>query len=389
MNRFSFLFLVSQFVTLHVCSAQSGVQSGLSLGAFSKPLAVRKTTSKTIRKEVPGSVVNASLLDQNGDRWIASFEGLYRIRKVHMANTCLAGSCRHSIENRGGYFQHIEETSGRLQHMEPFPGELFYHPYGLAEDEKGRIWVGSMQHGLSWYDGKSFHHLPNQEILKSAFVRTLFFRKGIGLWIGTEKGLFFISAMELQKAKPGFQQVSAGEKMGALLSIQPHPEGGVWLGTDSGLLHWVNGKIQKQWFPGLRITSLLSEGSGKCWVGTEKGLFTQEGAEFRSVLSQGLDRSLVCAISRDSNGNLWVASRPENQKVYQLSVFQNAAWRKVEVTKTNEEVMPQFLQPDANNRIWMGTSQGLFLIQHRNKAGKLQPEIFRSSFSLDPKDDDC
>lgn len=367
--------------------------TSLSLGAFSNP--ILRNTEKAIRNfrgEVPWTVINASLADQKGDRWIASFEGLFRIPKTELEKNCFTGNCRHSPDDREAYFQHVEQTSGRIQVMQPVPAERFFHAYGLAEDGRGRIWVGSMQHGLHWFDGKTFRKPANPEILGSPFVRTLLYQKSAGLWVGTEKGLFQIPESELAKESPRLIPVSLNTKTGSIYSLQT--EGNqLWLGCDSGLLQLNYGVLKRHIFKGLQVKSVLTEPGGKVWAGTENGLFEKSGEEFRAVENPGLAKARIKALHRAANGALWLAVWKEEQTQYQLYTRPanggNDSWKPVQVTKTNDSAMPYFLQTDSQQRLWMGTNQGLYLVPVRLTGQKLEPQLFRSNYSTDPNQDGC
>jgi ligand-binding sensor domain-containing protein len=362
--------------------------------AFTSPVLKKKAgQGKIVRADVPWTVINASLSDRAGNRWIASFEGLYRLPKSTLETGCFSAKCGHNVDaDRAGYAQHVEQTSGRFQTMQPIANERFFHAYGLAEDAQGRVWVGSMQHGLRYFDGKTFRQAANPEILASPFVRTLHYQKTVGLWVGTEKGLYLISETELKKDQPSLRAVPLGEAMGSIYSMLG--EGSrLWLASEEGLFEIENAQIKRHIFNGLPVRSLSMEPGGKIWVGTQKGLFEKTGDDFRAVNSLGLDKARVVAINRESNGTLWLAVWKEDQEVYQLFASQEKAgqrtWKAVEVTKTNEAAMPYFMQTDEQHRLWLGTNQGLFLAPRAQPTQKLQPTLFRSSFALDPKDDDC
>lgn len=391
MRHFRYLaFAFSIFATPVLLSAQA-----LSFSSsFSAPVVKKKSSQgKIVRANVPWTVINASLSDRAGNRWIASFEGLYRLPKTTLETGCFSAKCGHNIDaDRVGYAQHVEQTSGRFQTMQPVANERFFHAYGLAEDARGRIWVGSMQHGLRFYDGKTFRQPANPEVLSSPFVRTLYYQQAVGLWVGTEKGLYLISETELKKDQPSLRGIPLGTSLGSIYCMQGEA-GRLWLGTGKGLIEIENAQVKRHIFNDLPVRSLSMEPDGKIWAGTDKGLYEKIGNDFQTVSASGLGNAQVKAITRESNGTIWLAIWKENQEIYQLYASQEKAgqrtWKAVEVTKTNEAAMPYFLQTDEQHRLWLGTNQGLFLAPKANPSQKLQPELFRASFSLDPKDDDC
>jgi len=85
--------------------------------------------------------------------------------------------------------------------LSSFSQSLFHPSYGveeglaqsqvfsLVQDDKGRIWSGTVGGGISIFDGKSFINLTTGDGLEGNIIYSLFKdSKGV-IWIGTDKGL--------------------------------------------------------------------------------------------------------------------------------------------------------------------------------------------------------
>lgn len=65
--------------------------------------------------------------------------------------------------------------------------------YAIDQDERGFLWVGTQGGGVDIFDGQSFKNLNRKDHLKNLYINTIKFQKGVGMWIGTDEGLYLFS----------------------------------------------------------------------------------------------------------------------------------------------------------------------------------------------------
>lgn len=183
----------------------------------------------------------------------------------------------------------------------------------VHQDPAGYLWLGTYG-GLSRYNGHSFTNFTTADGLSSNLVEALASDKDGRLWIGTGAGLC------RQKAEGGFFCFDQAPLATAYVYELYADKAGIWAATDAGLFRITDASMQRFGKEhGLRddnVRSLARDTSGGLWVGTTSGLGHQ---------AAGADRFD------------WIAFDPgEGGQV-------NALY-------------------SSENRLWVGTSVGLFAI---------------------------
>ena len=155
-----------------------------------------------------------------------------------------------------------------------------------------------------------------------------------------------------------------------VLSLAPHPEGALWVGTNVGLfLVYGDGRAEhyttREGLPGDFVTTLLSDDE-RLWVGTTNGglaVMTSvvprgKFAVLRTLTAaDGLPSSWVNEIRKTSDGALWVATdaglarlRPDAANCRTISC---AEWITAGLTSS-----PLSLAEDRSRNLWVGTKTG-------------------------------
>ncbi|RFP17807.1 response regulator [Duganella sp. BJB488] len=197
----------------------------------------------------------------------------------------------------------------------------------VNQDGDGFLWVGT-QGGLARWDGYRFrnyqfnpddpHTLPDNYVLA---VRAD--RRG-RLWVGTASG----GLARYDPATDGFvryNSANTGLSGGAVADIVDDGDGGLWVGTDTGLDH-LSGVDQPAQarithfrhvegdagsLPADVVKSLCRDASGTLWVGTWKGLarFDPAAGRFTRVPLPARDPApSLPVLFGASDGRLWMAT---------------------------------------------------------------------------------
>lgn len=126
-------------------------------------------------------------------------------------------------------------------------------------------------------------------------VRSMFWRPGVGLYVGTEDGLALVSpaGVVVERSLPG----------SIVTALTPGAADTLWAGTQQHGLKYFNGK---QWFqageseglPANNVQSLLVDPSGMLWLGfVGKGFFIGSELKIAGWLSEHPDTSRVQSAS--------------------------------------------------------------------------------------------
>lgn len=145
--------------------------------------------------------------------------------------------------------------------------------------------------------------------------------------------------------------------------------GQIWMGTNGGGLAVYNGidfktYTTRQGLPANYILSLEVAPNGILWIGTTQGLAQFNGKELSADTTWPY-KIPVTALYSDGQNRLWVGTRnglfKKQGNSYAQQPFPGFA---------NKEVIIHFIKQHASGAIWAGTNHGAFII-HRNETSRL------------------
>jgi signal transduction histidine kinase/streptogramin lyase len=229
----------------------------------------------------------------------------------------------------------------------------------IVEDPLGAIWIAG--YGLYKFDGKQLRAFKLRAPAAEPSVTSLAVTSDGRLWLATELGLLqftpghddrdgvAVKVVPRDPVQPEIpirrvealagDRIVAGSEDGQLLeqvdgglipvswkthvhsasirAIHTDREGGVWIGSQQVLAHAVRspfvGLGPEQGFPNHAATAVLSDRSGRLWIGTRgAGLVIFDGQVLRPAPhNQRLPAQLVAALAEGRDGSIYVATRPD------------------------------------------------------------------------------
>jgi ligand-binding sensor domain-containing protein len=174
-----------------------------------------------------------------------------------------------------------------------------------AVDHRGYVWFASEQ-AIHIWDGVMIRSYGPSTGLPGSSFRALFEKNG-EMWIGTDRGLLHYERFQWYNPLPGLQ----------INAINSDKAEGLLLGTDQGLIRFVNGQ-SFQWIINLgnevvispKVTSIAWDLVGHLWVGTDgDGLFHFDGERWeRFDTARGMPTNHIRKILTDRTGAVWILS---------------------------------------------------------------------------------
>jgi signal transduction histidine kinase/ligand-binding sensor domain-containing protein len=273
-----------------------------------------------------GSIL-ALLEDREGNLWVGTGAGLYRLRDVPAIG--IAGDVKTTtvfVEHDGsvwlgttdkGLFR-FEARDGRLSPMRRFSTDD-----GLGSNSvlavlgggvPGTVVVAGLRSGLLVGGEAGFVRLPGTDSLADASVRALFRDSRGRLWIGVYAGAAVVHYHDGQSlvtlaTQHGYTGTGA-------TCFAEDPAGAVWIGTPGdGLFRYADGRFSR-WtradgLPGDSIVSLYVDRDGVLWIATLGAGVAVYGGDGRfGVLGpkQGVPIETAYAFLDDGRGRLWIRS---------------------------------------------------------------------------------
>ncbi|MGA2649654.1 MAG: two-component regulator propeller domain-containing protein [Terracidiphilus sp.] len=251
--------------------------------------------SLAVGHELPGSRIQIVFADREGALWIGTNVGLARW------------------------------ADGKLQTLPVTDPLAHASVLTIMEDHEGNLWVGTEADGLHILRDQRFKTIGAREGLTTDATTTVVEDHSGKLWVGTSGG--GLNVVRRTVIAPGSASTYAVPDVllsNVILSLASAPNGDLWVGTPDGLNRIrgsaVDSFTSADGLPDDFIRSLLADADGSLWIGTRRGLahwvFTngKMGTNLSGVhvdtftQANGLGSDLVGAMTRDKNGDLWVAT---------------------------------------------------------------------------------
>lgn len=265
----------------------------------------------------------------------------------------------------------------------------------ILEDSRGFIWFGTYGGGLSRFNGQYFKVFDRRYGLTNERVISIYEDKEKYLWVGTYSGVFRFDGIKFEKMKPsdGFPEGMVrtitsrinGEiwftdtkksvviyKNGKILnnpelsildkkfvvSICPDSHGDVWIGTNTGLMRYSKGKLEKipiKLIPGsINVRVVFVDSKDRIWVGSKNKLFLKN----RDIWSEftkkdGLNSTEIWAINELSNGLISFGTKQG------LSLFDGKSFKSISEKQGLINNFVTSIIEDRDKNIWIGTDGGI------------------------------
>jgi signal transduction histidine kinase/ligand-binding sensor domain-containing protein len=233
----------------------------------------------------------------------------------------------------------------------------------LFEDHRGRLWIGQKDGSVSELWAERIQHTSrHQSPGPPNSVKSVFEDSHGHILAAYQTGLLGLEPAE----SPPCVFLNSPKPVGAI-SLLGDGEGGLWVGTRTGLYRCRHEHIIKVWPANasrdISVWSLAKDNKGNLWLGSDSGVLRLQNGVFESFREKdGLSADVVRKVFIDTSGNVWAGTlggldRFSERMIASYSTKQglssNQVWSVVE---------------DRRGEIWVGTNGGL----DRIKGSKIQ-----------------
>lgn len=225
----------------------------------------------------------------------------------------------------------------------------------LLEDSRGRIWLGTQDAGLFFFENEKINSYPLEGLSEDI---TPNIEDGDGnVWAISRKGAIIIAP----DGKINRVTIAQGLSEDLLTTVFQDREGNIWIGTSHGGLNRLNRQSVAFYSSadGLAangVNPIFQDRAGDIWIGGGN-LTKYHAGTFSQVAGREKLPVAVTAISQDRAGRLWFGSWGgayylENNRFTDFS------------DKFNEGVPVYAIYEDTNGAMWFATGGGLFRYQN-------------------------
>ena len=260
----------------------------------------------------------------------------------------------------------------------------------IVQDRAGFVWLATSD-GLARYDGQRFlvfrFDPRDKTSLSTSYVTRLLVAKDGALWVGTEGG-------GVNRYHPGdstFERFLPSDapdtlKSGSILALAEGSDGKIWIGTGGGGLSVLDPRTRKAQTFGpedglsVYVSAIVPEPDGGAWLGTDSGVFRQRpGKGFEPVNNELLTGSTITKLGRArEGGDLWIGTdaaglvrySPGTGKIKSYRAAPDDPHRLIHDSITA-------IYADRAGRIWVGTPKGLHTLDP--KTDRIDRHLAESS----------
>lgn len=308
---------------------------------------------------IPDNTINNMFNDVDGNVWIVSNGGIsiyqpqednfirINLLKYGVFGTKVIAPSSNTntfwIGAKSGLYlfdMYKRELIKQFSHEDNNPSSLSdSYVTSIAEDRRGRVWVGTRKGGLNRLDDPNinsfitFTHDPNDRTtISSNVIRTLHKDKNGVIWVGTKIALEQLSVKQQESQTPVFthhvKDESDAQSMNqnSVFSFCEDSNGNFWIGTYNGGVNYLFNGAKK--FEHHRhhvfddnslsnnVVSCFAVNDEEIWIGTEGGglnlmnRLTGDFTHFRKDVNKpgALKSDHVKSLLLDKFGNLWVGT---------------------------------------------------------------------------------
>jgi signal transduction histidine kinase/ligand-binding sensor domain-containing protein len=398
---------------INISSLFESRRGELWIGAYGQGL-MRFQSGRIVSFSAPASLPHNNVLalfeDSEDDLWVGTQGGLLRLSPSAASTITTADGAPQSINTiyqdpRGDLF--VTALNGKLfrvarQTLAPvqLPASLSRMSVrNVFRDSYGALWLGADGQGIARMSDAGIIRYTMKQGLVNDFIRAFCEDREGGIWIGTDSGLSRFH----QGAFRNFN-TEDGLAYGSIRALLIDRGGDLWVATDGGLSRFRSGKFIAdplvERLRGQKVWALHEDSEGGLWIGTHGvGLFLFKRGEMAQFTTrEGLPSNKIHFIAEDSLGNLWMSgpsgivsvSRRDletlsRQPAGQLAVRVYSTADGLSTNQMNGGVQPAGALTSAGE-LWFPSAKGAVRIEPDGPAPRSAPPVLIEQALADDHD---
>ncbi len=296
----------------------------------------------------------ASLIDREGNFWLASSTGLRRLRRKLITTL---------------------STKDGLNSNEVYP---------LIQTQNGDIFIGTTLGVNHYADGKILDLRLTYATGVPLYLRGLWEDTQARVWLGFQ-GEGGFGRFE---APSSVKRIGKNDLPNGVTDFNSDAAGNIWMATEESLFKYKDDQeiahyTTNDGLPHNAVITIHFDRNGNLWAGTYEGLAQFKDSRFISFNAEaGSPKGFVRAIYEDADGVLWFGTYGDGLVRYKDGKFFNY---RVEHGLFNNGVFA--ILEDKRNNFWMSSNRGLHRVSKQELNDFAEGKILKlNSVSYDEKD---
>lgn len=291
--------------------------------------------------------------------------GLGQLAKLPKSKGELSGNVGCELQDKNGNIWFSRSGDGAYRydgisftHFTTKDGLSNNQVNDIIEDHAGNI-LFATNNGVCYYNGRSFSNLVKNDDLNKTTAWSLLEDKAGNIWIGTmQRGVYYYDGKSLTNfLNPEGPASHSGARQQAIRHILQDKSGNIWFCSWNGGGVWCyDGKIFTNYIPSAAY--YLSNEDGRSLNNiTEQNTASYMPKPFTNYMpTDCIHDDMIFSVAEDKTGNLWFATRRHGACRYDGSAFNSFREKEGFVSKGIYAILQ-----DKKGNIWFGTeNRGLW-----------------------------
>lgn len=347
-----------------------------------------KATKYGEREGLINNFIRAFTIKRDGSIWLVSKKGISKFNGETFKNFTIddglsSNNFKCVIEDREGNLFFGADAGGLIKftndHFVSYTKKDGLNSdviMSITEDAQQNLWITSYDAGICEIRNNLCFHYNERNGLANNTVWSSLIAKDNTLWLGTSDGVsHYVNG----------QFINYGQKEGLnvnkIYALNQDNKENIWIGTKKGLsvLYLKNDSLYN--FSGMagdarNIRAIFNDGNGLIWFCSSDGLFrlnqkTKHVDKFDA--SNGLPDNSVMSIKKDKYGNLWIGTNSG------LVSYKGGEFKTINLPGNYSSNNINFLSVDDFDNLWIGTNYGLYQLPLIQRDTILPTDFIRYS----------
>lgn len=252
---------------------------------------------------------------------------------------------------------------------EGLPSSLIFH---LLKDQKGNLWMGTSDNGVSRFDGTFFTHFSAQESWYGKWIERLDEDQDGNIWISSRADIRCYNGQENIIYPWGKKTAWFLAQKGGHLWLS-HRDSGLIYGHQDQYLHFdrSNGLLNE------RVRGVFIDQQLHSWIYGNEGASHFDGTHFtRYTTKEGLLDNNVKQIMEDRSGSLYFLTDKGISRLNKEGFTNFPSDQYFQNSRLND------LLEDEEGHIWISSSQGLFQLTDSSVAHYIMDSDGSNQYSV-------
>ena len=392
-----------------IISINQSQDGNILVGTWSDGLYILDFNNDTLIHPVINTRIYKSLVDDKNTIWLGTEEGLIKFNSktnefdqidfgagVEVTDIAFAedNDVLWLVGWKCGLKKFNKKTfqwvNYELKRDDKFGEDFKNDTYSLLHDSNNKLWIGTWGNGIYNFDKEKhvFTKLrigPRDQRAYSTnydIILDIYEDSDKNIWLGVDGGgVVFIGGEKTIKGISIENNRDCGLKNFHIWGIHETDDGNLWVGTRGGGLYWSPDKINFELIPtqvktreALTVTFIYHYNDSLFWVGTAGHLLeldiSKEQLELVPFQNHLISNIRKVTFVFRMNDNLILGTQQDG--IYILYDNENGEQVRKHINAQNNEILKSnrisFIKKDAENKIWIGTYNGLYLFDLKTKS---------------------